>query len=84
ELKNKVAKELRIDSLAPYINDGTILIDNNSNLLIEEMLTYPKAAHDDLLDASEMAFRIACSAANADYKAINRILSKRKIKKGFL
>ncbi|EPE8819139.1 phage terminase large subunit [Campylobacter jejuni] len=84
ELKNKVAKELRIDSLAPYINDGTILIDNNSNLLIEEILTYPKAAHDDLLDASEMAFRIACSAANADYKAINRILSKRKIKKGFL
>ncbi|TKX29498.1 phage terminase large subunit [Campylobacter estrildidarum] len=84
ELKNKVTKELRIDSLAPYINDGTILIDSNSNLLVEEMLTYPKAAHDDLLDASEMAFRIASSAGSADYKAINRLLSKKKFKKGFL
>ncbi|PZT47301.1 hypothetical protein B6S12_09720 [Helicobacter valdiviensis] len=84
ELKNKIAKELRIDSLAPYINDGTILIDPNSHLLIEEMLTYPKSAHDDLLDASEMAFRIASSAGIADYRAINRLLKKKRFKKGFL
>ena len=84
ELKNKVAKELRIDSLAPYINDGTILIDPNSHLLIEEMLTYPKSAPDDLLDSAEMAFRIASSAGIADYRAINRLLKKKSFKKGFL
>lgn len=84
ELKNKVAKELRIDSLAPYINDSTIIIDSNSHLLIEELLSYPKAAHDDLLDASEMAFRVASYAGLADYKAINRLMKNKKFKKGFL
>lgn len=70
ELKNKVAKELRIDSLAPYINDSTIIIDSNSHLLIEELLSYPKAAHDDLLDASEMAFRVASYAGLAVLKQL--------------
>ncbi|WP_370521193.1 phage terminase large subunit [Helicobacter winghamensis] len=84
ELKNKVAKELRIDSLAPYINDGTILIDPNSHLLIEEMLTYPKSAHDDLLDSAEMAFRIASSAGIADYRAINRLLKRKALKRIFM
>lgn len=76
ELKNSVTKELRLDALSPYINDGTISIDENSHLLIEELQTYPKAPHDDLLDSLEMAFRIASSAALTDYKAINRIVSK--------
>lgn len=70
ELKNKVAKELRIDSLAPYINDSTIIIDSNSHLLIEELLSYPKAAHDDLLDTSEMAFRVASYAGLAVLKQL--------------
>ena len=78
ELKNKITKELRIDALSPYISDGTISIDENSHLLIEELQTYPKAPHDDLLDSLEMAFRIASSAAMTDYKAINRIMSKKR------
>ena len=78
ELKNKITKELRIDALSPYICDGTISIDENSHLLIEELQTYPKAPHDDLLDSLEMAFRIASSAAMTDYKAINRIMSKKR------
>ena len=78
ELKNKIAKELRIDALSPYICDGTISIDENSHLLIEELQTYPKAPHDDLLDSLEMAFRIASSAAMTDYRAINRIMSKKR------
>lgn len=54
-----VPKELRIDSLAPLICDGTISIDEASILLIEELDTYPKAPHDDGLDSLEMAYRIA-------------------------
>ncbi|MBE2985540.1 phage terminase large subunit [Campylobacter sp. RM12920] len=80
ELKNSVAKELRLDSLAPYVTDGTILISVDSNLLIEELDTYPKAPHDDLLDASEMAFRIASSVAIADYRAINRLAKRNRTK----
>lgn len=79
ELKNSVSKELRLDAFAPYVTDQTVLICVDNNLLIEELDTYPKAPHDDLLDASEMAFRIASSVAIADYRAINR-LSKKKSK----
>lgn len=78
ELKNSVAKELRLDALAPYITDGTIEVNLDNTLLIEELDTYPKAPHDDLLDASEMAFRIASSVAIADYRAINKIIKKNK------
>lgn len=73
EIKNTAAKELRIDSLSPHISDGTILIDQNSHLLIEELGTYPKAAHDDLLDALEMAWRIAFRGAALDMKAVERV-----------
>ncbi len=73
EIKNSAAKELRIDSLSPHIADGTILIDQNSHLLIEELGTYPKAAHDDLLDALEMAWRIAFRGAALDMKAVERV-----------
>lgn len=78
ELKNSVAKELRLDSFAPYITDKSVLVCSGSHLLIEEMQTYPKAAHDDLLDASEMAFRIASSAGIADYRALNRLIKRNK------
>lgn len=54
-----VPKELRIESLAPLICDGTISIDEASILLIEELDTYPKPPHDDGLDSLEMAYRIA-------------------------
>lgn len=75
-LRNTVSKELRIDSLSPYVTDKDILIDINSHLLVEELDTYPKAPHDDLLDSLEMAFRIASTAGVADYRAINRLMSK--------
>jgi predicted phage terminase large subunit-like protein len=73
EIKNKVQKELRIDSLSPYVNDATILIYENSHLLIDELATYPKSAHDDLLDALEMAFRVANKKAGMDYSAIEKV-----------
>lgn len=59
EIKHKAPKELRIDSLSPYVEDGTYKVNAKSYLLIDEMLTWPKSATDDLLDAAEMSFSIA-------------------------
>lgn len=59
EIKHRAPKELRIDSLSPYVEDGTLKVNAKSYLLIDEMLTWPKSSTDDLLDAQEMAFSIA-------------------------
>ncbi|CUU88034.1 Phage protein [Campylobacter hyointestinalis subsp. hyointestinalis] len=83
ELKNNVAKELRIDSLAPHINKAQILIDKSALTFIDELDTYPKSAHDDGLDALEMAWRIA-KVPNFDYEKANEILQRRQEKKKIL
>ena len=83
ELKNSVAKELRIDSLTPPINNAQILVDKNSLIFIDELDTYPKSAHDDGLDSLEMAWRIA-KVPNFDYEKVNAILQKQKDKEKFL
>ncbi len=77
ELRNTAPKALRIDSIAPLINDGTILIHQADNLLIEELETYPSSAHDDLLDALEMAYRIFRSGGNINYKEVREKLKKK-------
>jgi predicted phage terminase large subunit-like protein len=70
EIKNTVQKELRIESLAPFVTDGTINIHEDSHLLIEELNTYPKAAHDDLLDSGEMALRVIKKCMRLNYDAV--------------
>jgi predicted phage terminase large subunit-like protein len=72
ELKNTTQKELRIESLAPFVGDGTINVHEDSHLLIEELCTYPKAAHDDLLDSGEMAFRVIKKGMRLDYEAVKK------------
>ena len=57
EINNRVSKELRIQTLSPPITERDILIVKKSILLIEELDTYPKSPHDDLLDSAEMAYR---------------------------
>lgn len=70
-LNNTVPKELRIDSLAPLVEDGTMSIHEDSLLLIEELDTYPKAPHDDGLDSTEMAYRIA-KRPTFDYEELQK------------
>lgn len=77
ELRNTAPKALRIDSIAPLINDGTILIHAKDALLIEELDTYPSSAHDDLLDALEMAYRIYRKGVNFNYKEVREKLKRR-------
>lgn len=74
-----VPKELRIDSLAPLICDGTISIDEASLLLIEELDTYPKAPHDDGLDSLEMAYRIAKKPA-FNYEEVEKHMKEIELK----
>ena len=73
EYKNSVAKDLRLQGLAPLIQDETILICEDDDLLIEEMMTYPKSAHDDLLDALEMAYRNFKNGGRVDYGMIKKV-----------
>ena len=80
ELRNTAPKPLRIDSIAPLINDGTILIHQADQLLIEELETYPSSAHDDLLDALEMAYRIFRSGSNINYKQVREKLKKKNFR----
>lgn len=74
-IKQSASKDLRIVSLAPYINNHDLLIDPQSDLLIDELLSYPKAVHDDLLDATQMAFNIA-NMGMFDYKKVAKSLEK--------
>lgn len=80
ELRNTAPKVLRIDSVAPLINDGTIEIYSKDHLLIEELDTYPSSAHDDLLDALEMAYRLFRVAAHLSLKKVREKLRKKNFK----
>lgn len=80
EIKQHSSKELRIESIAPLINDHTILINQNSYLLIEELKTYPKSPHDDLLDAVEIAYRCKEKMHLHDFKATRRVLKEHQSK----
>ena len=81
ELRNTAPKALRIDSIAPLVNDGTILICSFDKLLIEELDTYPSAPHDDLLDSLEMAYRIFRRGGNMNYKEVREKLKKKDFSK---
>lgn len=80
ELRNTAPKALRIDSIAPLINDGTIEVCSQDPLLIEELETYPSSAHDDLLDALEMAYRLFRVASHLNLKNVNAALKKKNFR----
>lgn len=70
EFRNNIPKVLRINSLAPLITDATILVYKKAHLLRDELDTYPKSAHDDLIDASEMAKRALDIGGGVDYEMV--------------
>jgi len=56
-LPARIKKEDRIESLlCPIVNSGKVFIKRNHGELIEEMMTFPKARNDDLLDGFWQAF----------------------------
>lgn len=76
-VKTSQNKDVRISSLSPYITDGTLTFNKNDHQLIEELLTYPKAAHVDILDTLEMAFRLAVKSS-FDYDAFKKATSRKR------
>lgn len=72
-IKNTANKAVRLDALTPLLKDESILIDENAALLREELDSYPKCAHDDLLDSIEIALRAFNANSRTDYKNIHAL-----------
>ena len=50
-IKPKGSKELRASKLSPLVENGLIKFKKNQKELIEQLLSFPKGAHDDAVDA---------------------------------
>ncbi|MBF0571150.1 MAG: phage terminase large subunit [Candidatus Omnitrophica bacterium] len=52
-------KGARIEALQPMVKSGAIQFSKKHHMLLEQMKFFPKGAHDDGLDALEMAVKAA-------------------------
>lgn len=84
EIQNVKNKELRIESLQPFIKNGFIKFNRKHKTLINQLLEYPMGKNDDAPDCLEMAVRLAIAiravAGKVTYKSI--IHRQLKFKKG--
>lgn len=72
KIYNRTRKELRIEALLPLIENKTIQFSRKHSLLIEQFELYGTGAHDDLIDALEMA--VSCLAeTNASITTVRRM-----------
>ena len=58
EIKNVSDKVARLSSISPLIESGVISFLPEQYELIEQLIQFPKASHDDGPDALEMAIRV--------------------------
>lgn len=58
EIRNVSDKVARLCSISPLIENGTIFFLPEQYQLIEQLVQFPKASHDDGPDALEMAVRV--------------------------
>lgn len=70
-IKNTTNKEVRLDALAPLLKDESLVVDENAALLREELDSYPKSSHDDLMDSGEIALRAFNASNMTDYRGIH-------------
>jgi predicted phage terminase large subunit-like protein len=59
EIFQRARKELRIEAMAPDIENGTIRFSRKHSLLLEQFELYGSGTHDDLPDAMEMAVSVS-------------------------
>jgi len=83
-VKPKAAKEVRIQKLSPLIESGLLLFKKDQRLLLDQLLDYPHAGHDDLPDALEMAvsaleseekkpFAFSCTIRRKSREIVNKL-----------
>lgn len=60
--KDKVRRAIEI---TPYVDNGTVLFDNSKYEFISELIQFPKAAHDDFVDAFVGAVKIAIKSGSS-------------------
>lgn len=84
-LKQHAAKAIRVESLAPHIENGVILFSHEQTELLSQLEFYPMADHDDGPDALEMAFRLAYMTGPIEFKAasIDRMSMQFRNKRGY-
>lgn len=58
--KDKVRRAI---SITPYIDNGTILFNNNYQDFMAELIQFPKASHDDYVDGFTGAVKLALEGA---------------------
>lgn len=56
-------KDLRIESLEPYVSNGEILLHASQTILYDQLRHWPEADHDDGPDALQMLWMVAVSGA---------------------
>lgn len=59
KIKQKTDKITRISGISPLVENGTLHFKKEQVELIDEMLEFPNGTHDDILDALEIAVRLA-------------------------
>ena len=68
-VKQSKSKQVRIESLEPFVNTGQILFCGDS-ILHEELVDYPDGDHVDGIDALEMAWRYFVKKKDFFYEAL--------------
>lgn len=70
---NQINKEVRIRSLLPmYESHSVYHIQGHCDGLVEELLTFPKGRHDDVIDALAYQTQIVKKPYGSDQKKIHR------------
>ncbi|MDL2266780.1 phage terminase large subunit [Desulfovibrio sp. OttesenSCG-928-G15] len=64
-IKQHTDKQLRIETLQPYMAAGRIRLHHSQQTLIDQLRHFPKADHDDGPDALEMLWTVATTGFTA-------------------
>ncbi|EJW16245.1 phage terminase large subunit [Paenibacillus alvei] len=73
EIHSVQRKELRIESLQPFVKNGYLKFSRRHKTLLQQMREYPMGKNDDGPDGLEMAVRLALSIKTSnktDYKSV--------------
>lgn len=77
-VKQRTRKELRIEAMSPDTHNGRIRYKKSQTELLEQYEKYPMVDHDDMVDATEMAYNIATDALKGTISSMGSYYSRNK------